>query len=286
MFIKKPLKSLSLFYRLSILQLRNLFLSKATYIGYPNLIFIAGLPKSGTTWLAQLMQEVPGYQPAYVYDPDECSSLHNICNDIFSYIPKNGHYIMKLHTHYSPENMQVLDKFNINPIIMYRDLRDQCVSRYFHALNDPTHRHYALYNTLSKEEGMTHNLEISLEYYLSWIENWLSQIKKQPNRFYEVRYETLRADPSGTLAGVLSFYGIQLSNEQVEQIVQKIASQTKFDLKQNFQKRQNKSTARKGIVGDWRNHFSERHVQYFKEKCGQHLIDVGYEKDLNWSLEQ
>lgn len=286
MFIKKPIKSFSQFYRLRLMLLRNFFSSKTTYVGYPNLIFIAGLPKSGTTWLAQLLQEIPGYQPAYVYDPDECSSLHNICIDIFSHIPKNGHYIMKLHTHYSPENMQVLDKFNINPIVMYRDLRDQCVSRYFHALNDPTHRHYALYNSLSKDEGMTHNLETALEYYLSWIENWLTEINKQPNRFYEVRYEALRENPSRTLFGILNFYGINLPEEKIEGIVQKVASQTKFDLKQNFQKKHNKSTARKGIIGDWRNHFNEEHIRYFKEKSGQHLIKLGYEKDLNWSLEK
>ncbi|MFN3491419.1 MAG: sulfotransferase domain-containing protein [Anaerolineales bacterium] len=268
------------------------FLSKSQFarffrplnLNFPNVIFIAGLPKSGTTWLAQLLQEIPYYQPAYVHDPDECNNLHKVCRDNFAYLPPHGHYVMKLHTEYSKETMQVFDSFNINPIIMYRDLRDQCVSRYFHALNSPTHRHYDLYNTLSKEEGMTHNLETSLEYYLSWIENWLNQIKSQPNRFYEVRYETLRSDPSGTLAGVLSFYGIQLSIEQVEQIVQKVASQTKFDIKENLNKKS--GTARKGIVGDWRNHFSKEHVQYFKEKCGQHLIDVGYEKDLNWSLEK
>jgi len=41
-------------------------------------------------------------------------------------------------------------------------------------------------------------------------------------------------------------------------------------------------TKRKGIVGDWRNLFTQKHKDYFKEMAGQLLIDLGYEHDLNW----
>lgn len=43
------------------------------------------------------------------------------------------------------------------------------------------------------------------------------------------------------------------------------------------------SDNRKGIVGDWKNYFDERITRIFKEQAGQALIDLGYEKDLNWS---
>ena len=41
-------------------------------------------------------------------------------------------------------------------------------------------------------------------------------------------------------------------------------------------------TFRKGIPGDWRNHFSKKHVNLFKEVAGQLLIDLGYEKSFDW----
>jgi len=41
-------------------------------------------------------------------------------------------------------------------------------------------------------------------------------------------------------------------------------------------------TFRKGKIGDWKNHFNPEHKQAFKEIAGQLLIDLGYEKDLNW----
>jgi hypothetical protein len=257
---------------------------KSTHPEWPHLLFIAGLPKSGTTWLAQLLEELHPYKPAFIYDPDDCNLDHNICNDIFAHLPSNMYYVMKLHTHYSPANMKVLDQFEIKPVVMYRDLRDQCVSRYFHVLNDVKHRHHDQYNSTPKDQAMSHNIDLTIEYYLPWVDNWRSIISEQPNRFYEVKYETLRANPVTTLSGVLDFFGITLSQDKVESIVQTVASRTKFDIKENLSTRA--GTARKGIIGDWRNHFNEDHVKLFKEKCGQHLINLGYEKDLNWSLEK
>jgi hypothetical protein len=44
-----------------------------------------------------------------------------------------------------------------------------------------------------------------------------------------------------------------------------------------------KSHFRKGIVGDWRNYLKPEHIQRFKELCGQQLIELGYEQNLDWS---
>ena len=44
-----------------------------------------------------------------------------------------------------------------------------------------------------------------------------------------------------------------------------------------------KSHYRKGVPGDWRNHFSDAHVRYFKEHFGDLLIKLGYESDNEWS---
>ena len=43
-----------------------------------------------------------------------------------------------------------------------------------------------------------------------------------------------------------------------------------------------KSFARKGVSGDWRNKFTPEHKARFKEIAGDLLIELGYEKDKNW----
>ena len=39
---------------------------------------------------------------------------------------------------------------------------------------------------------------------------------------------------------------------------------------------------RKGVAGDWRNHFDDELKTRFKILYGDALIAAGYEKDLNW----
>ena len=63
---------------------------------------------------------------------------------------------------------------------MHRDLRDQCVSRYFHVLNDENHRHHALYRSSPEERGLAHSVEVTIEHYRDWVEGWLQVIEAKP----------------------------------------------------------------------------------------------------------
>lgn len=40
---------------------------------------------------------------------------------------------------------------------------------------------------------------------------------------------------------------------------------------------------RKGVAGDWRNHFTPRITAAFKERYGDLLVQLGYETDLDWT---
>lgn len=42
------------------------------------------------------------------------------------------------------------------------------------------------------------------------------------------------------------------------------------------------STFRQGKIGSWKKNFKKDHKEAFKKVFGQALIDLGYEKDLNW----
>lgn len=41
-------------------------------------------------------------------------------------------------------------------------------------------------------------------------------------------------------------------------------------------------TFRKGLIGQWKEFFTPRHIQLYKEKYGNILIELDYEKNLNW----
>ncbi|WP_157054119.1 sulfotransferase domain-containing protein [Ruegeria sp. 6PALISEP08] len=39
---------------------------------------------------------------------------------------------------------------------------------------------------------------------------------------------------------------------------------------------------RKGVAGDWRNYFEDRHIDLFKERYNDCLLKLGYEEDEDW----
>jgi hypothetical protein len=248
-----------------------------------HVLFIAGLPKAGTTWMKNLLGAVPGYKVRWPYDPDNCVYDHDVCEGVFANLPWDLYSVVKLHTRFTPANLKVIEKFGLRTVIMYRDLRDQCISRYFHVLNEPAHRHHKYYTESSKETGLSHAIEITLEEYLPWIQGWLPILAKYPDRFLEVRYEDLRSSPRTVLSRVLNFYEIEHSDTLVNGIVGDSIARTKFNLSANLRKK-GKSTARKGIIGDWRNHFTPPHVDRLKAGAGKFLIELGYEKNLEWSV--
>ncbi|MDY7013813.1 MAG: sulfotransferase domain-containing protein [Cyanobacteriota bacterium] len=43
-----------------------------------------------------------------------------------------------------------------------------------------------------------------------------------------------------------------------------------------------KSHYRKGVAGDWKNHFNEQHIELFKKNYKGLLVKLGYEDDENW----
>lgn len=286
LFSRYPLGSLLLFRRMGLnkraaaafLDDTLQFLHLRRYPYKRKILFVAGLPKSGTTWMAKLLGMLPGYYERTIYDPSRMMKFHDISSLVFELMPHYAHSIIKLHTKYSAENFTVirnhLDKF----VVLYRDPRDMAVSRYFHVLNEESHRHCQAYKEMSEEDGLLHSINIVRREFLSWIKDWHEVALAHPEAIVEVRYEELHADVRGTMGRVLSFLEVPCPGGLLERMAGTQMKQP-VDLKESLAQH---DTRRKGIVGDWRNLFSQKQRDYFKKIAGPLLIELGYEKDLDW----
>jgi Sulfotransferase domain len=99
--------------------------------------------------------------------------------------------------------------------------------------------------------------------------------------YYQVRYEDLLAEPVGEVVRLLEFLGAD-SDEEVARRCVEAASFEKLSGGRTQGEEDSSSFYRKGIAGDWKNHFTEEDRGVFKEEAGGLLIRLGYEKDLDW----
>jgi hypothetical protein len=252
----------------------------AREVDWPRIALIVGLPKSGTTWFAQLVAEAPGYAVRPYRDPDGCTLQHDVCDDVFGSLPADLLSILKVHTRPTEENRAVIERRAQRVVVMHRDLRDVVVSRYFHVLADQAHRHHVLYESTSVDEGLRHSIEVVADDYGSWVRGWRVVCAADRERYLELRYEDLKADPAGRLGEALAHWGIELPAAQREEMVAAVAARTRFGLDERSFRRGN--LARKGIVGDWRNQFTPEHDALFAQLAGELLFELGYERDSAW----
>ncbi len=101
------------------------------------------------------------------------------------------------------------------------------------------------------------------------------------DNYTEVQYESLLDDTAAETDRLLRFLGVETSNEVVRQCVE-AARFENFSGGRQRGEEDNSSFFRKGIAGDWRNVFTEKDKQIYKEVAGDLLVKLGYEKDNDW----
>ena len=283
-----------------IRDLHNDYLALTGKVSYKyHLIFIAGLPKSGTTWLEQLTGEVPGYVQLNnslirnFHGSELLSHPHGVNHTMLSSAPPKRYSYLKLHTHFTPEYVQILTEFNIRPVILIRDLRDMMISRYYHIMSEPTHWMYDNIKALKFEEGFTKSLygisaddnETALDYYKNWVKGWLEYIRSNPEKALLIRYEEMKNEPHQVLGKILRFHELYFDLQTINRIIEKQIRRYKpgeFLSDSLKQAGRQKSTFRKGRIAEWKECFNERHKDIFKKEAGDVLILSGYENNLDW----
>ncbi|HTS91722.1 MAG TPA: sulfotransferase [Stellaceae bacterium] len=174
----------------------------------------------------------------------------------------------------TPENAQFLARLGqIFPtarfIHVVRDPRDAAVSAWFHVLRT------------IPEETRLHFASAS-DYFRYYVQQWVAQVRlgeefgrRHPHRYVEVTYEALSAEPEPALAALLRFLGVDHGSDAVRRCL----SAAVFERLSGGRGRGREDRAslfRKGIVGDWKNHFGAEDQRYAIEKAGPYMRRFGF----------
>ena len=293
-YIPAPLKSLikiifSPKYYLLIFfnDLRSLFGNK---FGNVKIIFVAGYPKSGTTWVENFISNIPGYSPRILNGSRDMIRHHHLPKDAFNKIPNYGYSAIKTHILPYSKNIDVLIQAGINKVVvMYRDPRDIAISQYYHVLKEnpwlASDQFYEDYTKMNKSSAIQHSIDMVLFDYDSWVKGWLSVEKNNSDiDCMVIKYEDLRLNSTQIFKKLLFFYGIELEDNLFNKMFISSDKKISTNFIDTFTSLNpgTKSTKRKGQEGEWKMEMNSEHKKYFKDKAGDLLIELGYEDDYDW----
>ena len=113
-----------------------------------------------------------------------------------------------------------------------------------------------------------------------WAGNWCETIDAfiQPADT-QISYESMKRDFSREIAKVIAAIGADPSG--VTEASQKISFEQMTGRKEGDAS-QPTAKARKGVVGDWKSHFTRADGVLFDSICGEQLVKLGYEENRDW----
>ncbi|MDG5466839.1 sulfotransferase domain-containing protein [Deltaproteobacteria bacterium IMCC39524] len=239
--------------------------------------YVCEYPKSGGTWLGQILSDylrLPFIGHATIFPIGMSSVIHNHWG--FNRKLKRCFYL-------------------------YRDGRDVMVSLYFHRMraikteydkpfNRAMEKRYKqLYGVGFDPDDIVSNLPIFIQSEFQYPRmarlNWRDHVNAwragDGDKVVLLSYEEMHNDPASTLLRCLaSFSENQVDQSALDEAITRNSFQAKTKRARGEEDRN--SFVRKGIVGDWKNHFNRESAEVFDELAGPLLLDLGYEKNRSW----
>ncbi|MCC0177745.1 sulfotransferase domain-containing protein [Waterburya agarophytonicola K14] len=248
-------------------------------------MYVVGYPKSGNTWLCFLLAyclnaeyddlDAPGIHPTNDYQRQYVKGGF----DRPSYQNQTGK-ILKTHR-------QDLEEISLEDPVVYlvRDGRDVMVSyyffknTYFYARNLPFWKRFLfqIRKSLKISSNSKSNYRDFSAFLQQYTPEWITHIsiwlERKPTAI--IRYEDLKADPEATLNKLFAQLNVTVASEIIQEAL------FIFDFKQLSQRKEGEedrtSFFRKGIVGDWQNHFSRGDLNFFQQQAAKVMSRLGYD---------
>ena len=251
-----------------------------------NAILINSFPKSGTHLLYQLFEKIPNVKkfntfiasmPSYSQLERRTKKTTSMINSIVC-----GE-LVRSHLFFGAVYDDLLVKNKIIHYFIYRDPRDVVISEanYLYDMNKwhRLHKYFKKFTCLDdrimfsiKGDSFFNtpviypNITKRFERYKSWL---------GCDSVYSVKYEALNGDSLYDEIKTMMSHYLTHSNTDLalDELVRASISNINPKKSQTF---------RDGGIHQWKKYFNEKHKETFKEIAGDLLIELGYEKNLNW----
>ena len=259
----------------------------------PDDVFIVTFPKSGTTWMQQIVKLLRkgGQQDDINLDRSmpwlemldaEIGKMYGYTPDMLTSSDVLSPRAFKSHQPYEMVPGGLPHTSPAKYIYIMRNPKDVCISGWYHI------------NNMMKQFDKSVSWEDHMEQILSketpfggWFYHVLGWWKHNdaPNILF-IKYEDMKTDPLTAIRSVAQFIGIELTDE----LLQKVLKYSSFaSMKQDSSANHNWQVGpgnifsqpnmfiRKGEIGGWREHFSEEQSKRFDEIYKENMSGVDLE---------
>ena len=232
-------------------------------------VFVLGYPRTGTNWFSRIMSH---YFELPIYIPEH----HRL--------PSFRPAVLHLHRFIAPRS---------RTIYVLRDGRDSVVSYYFKAINSmpADSRQIRRMQSYCPEPLRHDNLRENLTGFIRFLfeGNRTSSVpyhlhvrEAKRRNLHIVRYEELIANGEAVVSSAVErLTGRPANPERVRAALEATSFERRSGRKRGEVDLHHR-TIRKGIVGDWRSHFTPESARLFDAYAGDVLVDFDYETDRGW----
>jgi hypothetical protein len=246
-------------------------------------IFVAGYPKSGTVYITRLLGDVLDSQTGAYWDSRDREDIAAEGKHRKGpYIIRRGHFVLldkeqpTLVPVPAPHKLAWKALTDQKLLCIMRDPRDIAVSAYFYF----NARHWTIATVLKNMrdgEGPFRLMGPWNKYMRKW------SYSRAPYSVCLVKFEQLVKDPFGSIKQIGKEMTLELPSDVS---ILAACDRQSFAVKKKELKNASKPLAlgkytnvhhmRKGIAGDWRNHFTEKHKRMAQTFFGKMMIELGY----------
>jgi hypothetical protein len=187
------------------------------------------------------------------------------------------------HVPYSEELVALLADMGMKSLLILRDPRDVVISLTNYVVDRPNHFLHEFYQTLSESERIMYSIK-GIEQRSSTTPGLLNIYERYQSVLPWISCELNHTTRFEDLVGPQGGGSLDAQIEELENIARHLNIRRDLqDIKQVSERLfGGTSTFRKGMIGNWRGHFSEEHRNAFKEAAGQLLLELGYEPGYDW----
>jgi len=224
-----------------------------------NCIFIAAMPKSGSSFLCAILEELTGYEYHWFVYAGGRSQQELYFPAMVNAIGKN--VITKTHSLGIAPTVNLLKLFGIKPIITIRNIPDVVVSMrdHFYCEDHWTSTAYIPFSVYKMNDEHIYDMIIDLcvpwliSFYVSWQE---AKVKS-----HQVFYNDFIGNEKNTVKTIMGFLGISKTSEEIEQAIDQAMKHETSVL------RRNKVVAGRGaeLLSDKQMKHIRRYSDYYPE---------------------